>query len=156
MGGVRALFPVRSTEEPEAEKGRAMLNGVDVGMRRGLTLGIVIAAVVVAGCQRGARRPAGQATEVQVVNVVAKEFAFEPKEIRTRAGKVRFIVTNEGAVEHEFMIERATEHGEHAETAFKPGVTHTVEVDLEPGTYEVTCNLPGHKDAGMVATLIVE
>jgi len=91
-----------------------------------------------------------------VVDVVAKEFAFEPKEVRVRAGMVKFRVRNEGAVEHEFMIEGITAHGEHASETFRPGVTHEIDVELKPGTYPVSCNVPGHKEAGMVATVIVE
>jgi uncharacterized cupredoxin-like copper-binding protein len=94
--------------------------------------------------------------EAQVVNVVAREFVFRPTEIRVKAGMVKFLVKNEGAVEHEFMIEGVTEHREHASEIFAPGVTHEVEVELKPGTYPVSCNVPGHREAGMVASIIVE
>ena len=33
--------------------------------------------------------------------------------------------------------------------------THRVEVDLEPGTYKLTCRIPGHDSVGMTGTLTV-
>jgi uncharacterized cupredoxin-like copper-binding protein len=59
-------------------------------------------------------------------------------------------------VEHEFMIEGVTTHGEHASETFQPGITHEVQAELKPGTYPVSCNVAGHKEAGMAATIIVE
>jgi len=32
---------------------------------------------------------------------------------------------------------------------------YEVQVDLRPGTYQVVCNVAGHKDAGMVGTIVV-
>ena len=37
-----------------------------------------------------------------------------------------------------------------------PGTTRNGVVNAPPGTYEYYCNVPGHKEAGMVGTLIVE
>lgn len=37
----------------------------------------------------------------------------------------------------------------------QPGQTKTIEVDLKPGVYEVVCTVPGHKEAGMKATIEV-
>ena len=121
-----------------------------------IVLGI---AVVAAGCQRAAQPPAREkmAGETQVVNVVAKEFAFEPKEIMVKAGMVKFAVQNAGAIEHDFEVAGVAEHGaEHAQKLFKPGETYQTALQLRPGTYEVVCNVPGHKEAGMTATITVE
>lgn len=128
-------------------------------MRLVVVLGAVV--VLIAGCQRAAQQQtspsAGEGMEEgQVVKVIAKEFAFEPKEIRVKAGMVTFRVENAGTVEHEFMIEGVTAHGDHTSETFKPGVTHEVEVELAPGTYPVSCNVAGHKEAGMVATIVAE
>lgn len=137
-------------------------------MKRTMTmLATVVALAIAAGCQRQAAQPpvpeAGAPEEpggmggMQVVNVVAKEFAFEPAEIRVRPGMVRFVVKNEGTVEHDFEIMGVAEHGaEHEQMLFRAGETHTLEVELAPGRYEAVCNVPGHKEAGMTATIIVE
>jgi plastocyanin len=115
-------------------------------------------AVLASGCQQTAQQPVPTAEpmEGQVVDVVAKEFAFEPKEIRVKAGRVTFKVKNEGTVEHGCMIEGVTAHGEHASETFQPEVTHEVQVELRPGTYPVSCNVAGHREAGMVGSIIVE
>ena len=124
-------------------------------------------AIIIAGCQRQAAQPTPPAVstpgemsdmgDAQMVNVVAREFAFEPKEIRVKPGVVRFAVKNEGTVEHDFEIVGAAEHGaEHEQKLFKAGETYTLEADLKPGRYEAVCNVPGHKESGMVATVVVE
>ena len=123
-------------------------------------IAVVVAGVVLlaAGCQRAAQqqKPTVGPMAGQMVNVVAKEFAFEPRDIKVKAGMVRFLVQNEGTVEHEFMIEGVTVHEQHASETFQPGVTHEVEVELKPGTYTVACNVAGHREAGMVGRIIVE
>jgi len=126
-----------------------------------MKVALLLAAVVLlaVGCRRAAQQPGPTADPMdeQVVEVIAKEFAFEPKEIRVKPGMVTFKVKNEGTVEHEFMIEGVTAHGEHASETFRPGVTHEVEVELNPGrTYPVSCNVAGHREAGMVGSIIVE
>ncbi|MEX0766372.1 MAG: cupredoxin domain-containing protein [bacterium] len=122
-------------------------------------LSIAGVAIVVAGCQRAAQSPAPRTTEegtMPVVNVVAKEFAFEPKEIKVNAGMAKFLVRNDGAVEHDFEIVGVAEHGaEHEGKLIQPSEARVVEVELKSGTYQVVCTVAGHKEAGMVATIVV-
>lgn len=121
-----------------------------------LSVGIAFAGTA---CQRAAQQPTLQRADegaTQVVNVIAKEFAFEPKVINIKAGMAKFTVRNEGAVEHDFEIVRAAGHGtEHEARLIPPREAYEVEVELKPGTYQIVCNVPGHKDAGMVATIVV-
>lgn len=127
-------------------------------MKYGLFALVVMSALITAGCQRAAQEQAPPpAAEGQVVNVVAKEFSFEPKEIRVKAGRVTFNVKNDGAVEHDFQIMGVAKHEtEHGAELIKPGATYTGAFDLKPGTHEIVCGVAGHKEAGMTATLIVE
>jgi len=130
-----------------------------MGQGRRFVLLIAGIAIAAAGCQRATELPEHQMADeetMHVVNVVAKEFAFEPKEIKVSTGMVKFVVRNEGTVEHDFEIVGAAEHGaEHEARLIKPREVYEVEVPLDPGTYQVVCNVPGHKDAGMVATIVV-
>lgn len=99
-------------------------------------------------------------------------FAFdEPLELK-RGEVVRFIVTNRGQVRHEFSIGSRDEQESHRAMMKKmPNMVHddpnTVTVD--PGqTRELTwrfggdqpvvfaCNIPGHAEAGMVATAMLK
>lgn len=130
-------------------------------MHLGKLFVLVIAGVTlaVAGCQRVAQSPAPRTAEegtTQVVKVVAKEFAFEPKEVKVNAGMAKFVVRNEGSVEHDFEIVGVAEHGaEHEGKLIQPSEAREVEVELKSGTYQVVCTVAGHKEAGMVATIVV-
>jgi len=130
-----------------------------MGLRPLFVLTIVGVILAVAGCQRAAQSPTLRTAEegtTQVVNVVAKEFVFEPKEVKVNAGMAKFVVRNEGAVEHDFEVVGVAEHGaEHEARLIPPGEAYEVEVELKPGTYQIVCNVPGHKDAGMLATIVV-
>jgi plastocyanin len=69
------------------------------------------------------------------------------------AGSQTFRVTNNGTTEHNFEVE-----GQGIEEAFEtnlsPGETQTMQLNLDPGTYEVYC--PGnHREQGMEISLTV-
>ncbi len=93
----------------------------------------------------------GTASGEQEITVTAHDIYFDPAEIHAKAGKVKFILPNEGAAEHDFSIDELN-----VQVNMPAGTTQTVEVDLPAGTYQFYCNIPGHKDAGMVGTLVVE
>jgi uncharacterized cupredoxin-like copper-binding protein len=70
------------------------------------------------------------------------------------AGSQTFSVTNNGTVEHNFEVEgQAIE--EKFETNLSPGETQTMQLNLEPGTYEVYCPVGNHRDQGMEIQLSV-
>ncbi|MEZ4506066.1 MAG: cupredoxin domain-containing protein [Thermomicrobiales bacterium] len=87
----------------------------------------------------------------QEVTIVGHDIYFDPAEVKVKAGKVTFILPNEGAAEHDFSIDALDIH-----VNMPAGTTQTLEVDIPAGTYDFYCNIPGHKDAGMVGTLVVE
>ena len=85
-------------------------------------------------------------------NVTAFDIYFEPKEITIPANTdVPFTLPNDGAAAHNFSID---ELGISVDLA--PGSTEKTVINAPPGTYEYYCNVPGHKEAGMVGTLIVK
>lgn len=90
-----------------------------------------------------------------MVGVVSREFEFEPRPLKAKAGLVRFHLMNRGTVEYDFAIPALQAHEEHEQHLLKPGESEVVELELKPGTYEVICTVPGHKEAGMVVTLEV-
>jgi len=87
----------------------------------------------------------------QEVTITAHDIYFDPSEVHVKAGKVKFNLPNEGAAEHDFSIDELD-----VQVNLPAGTTQTVEVDLPAGTYQYYCNIPGHKEAGMVGTLVVE
>lgn len=110
------------------------------------------------------------------VTVTMTEFGFEPNVIQATAGSpVELTLVNEGAIEHDFVIEvipvtdvsssNSGEHhmstDEHSEydlhTSTAAGETSTLTfTPTEPGTYKIICSVPGHLDAGMTGELIVK
>jgi FtsP/CotA-like multicopper oxidase with cupredoxin domain len=87
--------------------------------------------------------PAGDA------QVTLTEFAISPSMITVPAGG-KVDVTNAGTVNHSFLVEGTTV----ATKELKPGESQTLDLkDVKQGTYTVSCTIPGHKQAGMVAML---
>ena len=85
-------------------------------------------------------------------NVTSFDIYFEPKEVTIPANTdVPFTLPNDGVTLHNFSLD---ELGIDVDIA--PGATEEVLINAPPGTYEYYCNVPGHKQAGMVGTLIVE
>jgi uncharacterized cupredoxin-like copper-binding protein len=85
----------------------------------------------------------------------ATEFLYKPGEGTAHAGEVLFVVRNEGAIEHNFVIQSAAKKNVAEIAIIEPGTTTEVRAAVAPGTYTIFCTLPGHREAGMVATLVV-
>jgi uncharacterized cupredoxin-like copper-binding protein len=136
---------------------------------RKLSLGIAIGAALLAACSSG--------PEPLEVTLQAAEFRFEPSSVEVTAGQqVTVTMQNMGTVEHDFVIQEIPVEQSAAESeSATPG--HTMDemevepavhmgamagmsasvsfVPTKPGTFEFFCAVPGHKEAGMVGTLIV-
>ncbi len=118
--------------------------------------GLAGAVLVVNGCDLFKGGPY-QPSEIQEIRVILKEWEIVPKRILAKAGRVRFTVRNDGSMAHGFEIEGeiAGEHFEEEIEPFEAGKTKTLELDLAAGDYEVYCQVPGHKELGMVGELSV-
>ncbi|HET9660307.1 MAG TPA: cupredoxin domain-containing protein, partial [Thermomicrobiales bacterium] len=85
----------------------------------------------------------------------AKDIAFVPTEITVDAADepVTIKMENTGAALHNFSIDSLD-----ISVDVNPGETVDVVIPAgtAPGTYDFYCNVPGHKEAGMVGTLTVE
>lgn len=70
------------------------------------------------------------------------------------AGDVTFVVNNPSPLAHQFGVEG---HGVNAQSAnINAGATNTYTLrGLQAGEYLIVCNFPGHREAGMVAKLLV-
>jgi uncharacterized cupredoxin-like copper-binding protein len=86
------------------------------------------------------------------VDVVAKDIKFTKTSYEATAGAVTITYDNEGAIEHTLLIDGVSGF----ELDVKAhGDTDTGTVTLKPGTYTLYCGMPGHRAAGMHATLTV-
>ena len=136
-----------------------------------------VAAVILAACSGGA----GPAAE-RTITVEMREFGYSPSTIKLVPGeRVRLVVKNSGAVDHEFMAGRnamtgkgyeqdwlATAKGEHGgghdmghtgsgmRVAPKGNASASLVVPEEIGEFEFGCFVPGHYEGGMKGTLLVQ
>jgi len=87
------------------------------------------------------------------VTVTMIDIDFEPSQFTIPADTdVVVFLPNEGQLEHNFTVD---ELGVASET-IPGGETTTVTINAPAGTYEYYCSVPGHREAGMVGTLLVE
>ncbi len=87
------------------------------------------------------------------VPVSETEFKITLPKSTLAAGSYSFEVANDGKIEHDLVIKG---NGVDEKTpTIVPGKSETLKVDLKPGTYDVYCSIPGHKQAGMNLKLTV-
>ena len=107
------------------------------------------------GLGGAATSPTPAPTPGLTVTLIAREFLYEPKQAVAKTGEVTFSVKNTGSVEHDFAVEDAAKKMLAQVTAFAPGKTIQVKAKLAAGNYKIYCSIPGHREAGMEATLKV-
>jgi uncharacterized cupredoxin-like copper-binding protein len=90
------------------------------------------------------------------IRLVAQEFRFTPKDVSVATGDVAFAVTNQGEIEHNLVVDDPGGSRVVQIAIIEPGETRSITVSLPAGTYVIYCALPGHREAGMVATLRVK
>lgn len=87
------------------------------------------------------------------VPVSETEFKITLPKSTLAAGSYSFEVKNDGKIEHDLVVQG---NGVDQKTpTIPPGKSATLKVDLKPGTYDVYCSIPGHKQAGMDLKLTV-
>ena len=89
----------------------------------------------------------------QEVTVESIDIDFVPEALTIPADTdVTFLLPNSGAAQHNFSIDALGISVDQA-----PGqMDQKVVINAPAGTYEYYCNVPGHKEAGMVGTLTVQ
>jgi plastocyanin len=88
------------------------------------------------------------------VAVVARDARFIPADVRVEAGRTVVLeFTNDDPVFHDWEVEGLA----NVDAGARPGQTQRIRVRIdEPGTYPIVCTVPGHADAGMAGSLIVD
>jgi plastocyanin len=108
---------------------------------------------VLAACGGGAGGGSGNASALNVT-VNATEFKFDPATINATPGQlINLTVKNNGSVQHTWVLSQAN-----VKLTIDPGKTAsaTFMAPTTAGTYQYECDLPGHKEAGMVGQMIVK
>ena len=124
-----------------------------------------------------AGEPGEAGKPARVVEVTMKEIdgqmLYLPDRIELRKGEqIRFVLRNLGGLDHEFVLAITRENLKHAEEMKKnPDMEHDdpngrriapnktddlVWKFTKRGTFEFGCLIPGHREAGMVGTVIVK
>jgi len=123
-----------------------------------------------AGLAVTAAPPADTATLAATVSVVLDEWKLVPARTAVRAGRVTFVVRNDGSMTHEFVVIRsdrragglpvkggraveASRRGRISQIA--SGASKQLTLTLQTGRYVLLCNLLGHYQAGQFAALRV-
>jgi uncharacterized cupredoxin-like copper-binding protein len=122
-------------------------------------------------------RPGDPTKGSRVVQVFMKEtdsgMAFAPERIEVAKGEqIQFVLRNGGELDHELVIGTVEANRVHAAAmAAHPDMAHedpnakrlrpkTSSVlrwqFTEAGTFEYACLIPGHREAGMVGTVVVK
>jgi plastocyanin len=118
--------------------------------RRSLIPAFLLAAVL-AGCTgQGDAAVEVPDTDADIAVVGTDTLRWEPMELRAEAGEISLSLTCQDGVNHNFVID---EVGEIAECA--RGQTVEASFELEAGSYEYVCTIPGH-DRTMRGQLTVE
>lgn len=101
--------------------------------------------------------------------VTLKEMKIIPTRTSVPSGPVTFVARNSGTVEHELVVIRADRRltvrnfkAVEPEEAFvlgevedvAPGTTKRLTLTLKPGKYLLICNIVGHYQLGMSATMV--
>jgi Cu+-exporting ATPase len=139
----------------EARPGRldVRARGRFSALRDGAFLGVVaLLALGLAGGVYAADRAID--ASAQRVEIVGRNVAFEPSEIRIQAGRWTVVeFSNADPIFHDWMVEGLA----NVDAGARPGQTTSLRFVIdEPGSYTYLCTVPGHEEAGMVGTLIVE
>jgi hypothetical protein len=140
---------------------------------RGSVIGLVLIGIVGAGCAADESDMA-RGIKNDVTGSV-QEWSVEVDADGSMAGEVTFTITNNGTIEHEFLVvktdipageiplieERFEEDAEGIDVIdeipeFPKGETQTLTVDLVSGNYQLLCNIAGHYQAGMYTSFVVE
>jgi uncharacterized cupredoxin-like copper-binding protein len=123
-----------------------------------------------------AGEPGDAARPFRTVEILMREgdgtMSFAPVRIEARKGdQIKFVLRNEGQLEHEFLIDSVANNQKHkAEMEKMPDMDHeepngarvkpAARKELiwrftKPGTFEFACLIPGHYEAGMKGVVVV-
>jgi uncharacterized cupredoxin-like copper-binding protein len=127
--------------------------------------------------QFSAGEPGNPKKPARVVQVSMREgdgkMLFVPDRVEVKRGEqIRFVLTNVGELDHEFVLATTEENLKHAEEMQKnPDMEHDdpnarkvapkkkgeiLWRFSKAGTFEFGCLIPGHREAGMTGTVIVK
>jgi uncharacterized cupredoxin-like copper-binding protein len=117
----------------------------------GLILTIVLLVGVAAcGGSAAAEPPSG------AIQVTMTEYKFTPSNLELKSGTATFYLVNSGSQQHDMVIADANGNVvARSELVYAGNTSNFTIGNLAPGTYGIYCDVPGHKESGMVGKLTV-
>ncbi len=117
--------------------------------------GLVLAPLTLTGCgssQAGSTAPANAD-----LTVVAQDIKFDKKSYTVaKSGPLTISYDNKGQQTHSMLFEDGSGHKvDDFRLQVAPGQDKGATITLPAGTYTMYCDIPGHRAAGMVATVTV-
>ena len=125
--------------------------------------------LAVAGCGGGGNKKASSAPAAtppattpakttagaaKTVTIDEKEFSLTPSNPSVGSGAVTVTGKNVGTIVHTLEVEG---NGVEKKTGnIQPGSSAALKLNLKPGTYEMYCTIPGHKQSGMQGKAVVK
>lgn len=97
----------------------------------------------------------GDAANATVIEIPAAEqgLAFAKERVTAQAGRITLRMPNPSPLPHSIAVDEPERViGEVVEQ----GGVSEITLDFPPGEYEYYCSVPGHREGGMVGTLVVE
>lgn len=105
--------------------------------------------------------PAGD----NAINFIEKDFAIAMDKSTIKAGSITFNIKNNGPSPHNVGVTKQADSSKGGgitgpvikdSDTIDAGKTTSITVDLQPGTYNVVCTVPGHVQLGMIMQLTVQ
>lgn len=124
-----------------------------------------------------AGQPGNPKKPSRIVQITMREgdgtMTYAPEKVEVRKGEqIKFVIRNNGELDHEFILATTQENLKHAEEMKKnPEMEHDdpnaqrltpkqakeiVWKFTKAGTFEFGCLIPGHREAGMIGKVIVK
>lgn len=118
-----------------------------------LVAALAAIALLAVACGGGASTGGSGGGNALNVTITMTEFKFDPSTINATAGQtINVTMVNKGNIKHTFVIPDAK-----VTFSADPGQTVTKSFTAPAaGTYKIECDEAGHKEAGMVGTLVVK
>ena len=97
----------------------------------------------------------GAASTVNISTPSGTDLAYDQKSVSAKAGSVTIDFQNNESIPHDVAVESSSGDTVGQTDLVASGSANTT-VDLQPGTYQFFCTVPGHREAGMVGPLTVK
>lgn len=120
---------------------------------------LAVAVLAIVGCGEGDDTEANGSTPAPEADLVveAHDIDFDTDQYRLAPGEQRVAYLQKGDTRHTLLIETADGSaigGFGLEVDGSPSDVGTI--DLDAGRYTLYCDVPGHREAGMEADLVVD